>query len=245
MINRIYEGSSITTMDNTCVICTEEIGKDRATTECGHTFHTRCFANNIALNVGSEAGTTRHLCVLCRASVCEPVQTSKNITIRLDDLTVNVEVLSNTNAGWADYCEEIEKKNASLETTICQSQWAWSNKCARLTEELETLHTNYRKEKFISDRRLAVIRSRLPSIGFGTAVVRIQNWLRCARARKTATLERHRQAWTIYKNIAEECFIFETSTHDPVPDSTNINIHSIRTVHTGGISHINIISNES
>jgi len=207
-------------MDNTCAICMDVIGKDRATTECGHVFHTRCFANNIALNVGNEEGTTRHLCVLCRDSVCEPVQPSKNITIRLDDLTVsvddltvNVEVLSNTNAGWAIYCEKIEKEN-------------------------EDLQMNYLKEKFISRRRLEIIRARLPPIDFVTAVVRIQNWLRCVSARKTATLEKHRQAWTIYKNIVKECFIFETSTHEPVPDSTNIYIWD-------DIMHINTISNES
>ena len=197
-------------MEDKCVLCFEDLGDARATTKCGHTFHTKCLGDNIALNVGSEEGTTRHLCPLCRTPVCEEVQPSKNITIRLDDLTVRAEVLSNINAGWAIYCEKIEKEN-------------------------EALQMNYLKEKFISSRRLEVIQSSLPFISFVTAVVRIQNWLRCVRARKTASLEKHCQAWTIYKKIVDECFIFKTMSPR---DLSDINIFH-------DITHVNTISNEA
>ena len=196
MINRIYEGSSITTMDNTCVICTEEIGKDRATTECGHTFHTRCFANNIALNVGSEAGTTRHLCVLCRDSVCEPVQTSKNITIRLDDLTEEVSKITEANEGWVIYCREIEKRNSALRHTLSHSQLAET----LLFKRFQNLQENYRKQKFISDRRAEVIAKlqKIP-ISFMVAISAIQKWFRNYTIKRDIIVKKHRDAWGIYK----------------------------------------------
>lgn len=231
-------------MEDTCVLCFEELGDATATTGCGHTFHTKCLGDNIALNVGSEVGTTRHLCPLCRTPVCEEVQPSKNITVRLDDLTVNVEILSNTNAAWATYCEKIEKENKSLQkanTTLAttyraainQSQWTWSKRHDCLLRNFETLKENYRKEKFISERRLVALRSRIGAqeliepISRQEAAIRIQNWLRCLRAIKTATLKKHRRSWTIYKKIADKTIIYKTSP----PGSTSFENRIINIAH--------------
>ena len=81
-------------MNTTCPICCEELGAARATTECGHAYCTRCLLDAVAKNVGTEEGSTRTQCPMCRRSMCDEVEPSQNLTIRLSDLENEVNDLS-------------------------------------------------------------------------------------------------------------------------------------------------------
>jgi len=81
-------------MNTTCPICCDVLGAARATTECGHAYCTRCLLDAVAKNVGTEEGSTRTQCPMCRRSMCDEVEPSQNLTIRLSDLENEVNDLS-------------------------------------------------------------------------------------------------------------------------------------------------------
>ena len=182
--------------EHTCVICTDIVGESRAVTECGHIFCLRCLANNIALGVGTEEGRTSHLCPLCRAPVCEEVQPSAKITVRLDDLTEEVSKITEANEGWVIYCREIEKRNSALRHTLSHSQLAET----LLFKRFQNLQENYIKQKFISDRRAEVIvkLQKIP-ISFMVAISAIQKCFRNYMIKREDIVRKHREAWGIYK----------------------------------------------
>ena len=62
----------------------EPMGQAKVVTECGHEFCTLCFARNMATNTGTEEGTTRHLCMLCRSPVGPEVKPSMQFQMRLE-----------------------------------------------------------------------------------------------------------------------------------------------------------------
>lgn len=182
--------------EHTCVICTDIVGESRAVTECGHIFCLRCLANNIALGVGTEEGRTSHLCPLCRAPICEEVQPSAKITVRLDDLTEEVSKITEANEGWVIHCQEIEKEKKDLRDTLDTSQLTG----ALLFKRFQNLQENYRKQKFISDRRAEVIAKlqKIP-ISFMGAISAIQKWFRNYMIKRDNIVKKHRDAWRIYK----------------------------------------------
>ena len=81
-------------MNTTCPICCDVLGAARATTECGHAYCTRCLLDAVAKNVGTEEGSTRNQCPMCRSNICDEVEPSQNLTIRLSDLEDEVSDLS-------------------------------------------------------------------------------------------------------------------------------------------------------
>ena len=81
-------------MNTTCPICCDVLGAARATTECGHAYCTRCLLDAVAKNVGTEEGSTRNQCPMCRSNICDEVEPSQNLTIRLSDLENEVNDLS-------------------------------------------------------------------------------------------------------------------------------------------------------
>jgi len=197
--------------EHTCVICTDIIGESRAVTECGHIFCLRCLANNIALGVGAEEGRTSHLCPLCRAPVCEEVQPSAKITVRLDDLTEEVSKITEANEGWVIYCREIEKRNSALRHTLSHSQLAET----LLFKRFQNLQENYRKQKFISDRRAEVIAKlqKIP-ISFMVAISAIQKWFRNYTIKRDNIVKKHRDAWRLYKQKISSGGAHDETTND-------------------------------
>jgi len=71
---------------NTCAICCGNLDKACATTKCNHVFCTECLLNSMAKNPGTEEGTTRTKCPLCREQICDDVVPSTRILIHMKDL---------------------------------------------------------------------------------------------------------------------------------------------------------------
>ena len=67
----------------TCSICLNELDDATSMTKCGHKFHTDCLLNSVAKNSGTEEGTTRSKCPLCRATICDDVVPNAAVTIRI------------------------------------------------------------------------------------------------------------------------------------------------------------------
>jgi len=80
------EETKITKPMNTCVICCEELNNASATTKCGHTFCTECLLNSVAKNYGTEEGSTRNKCPLCREEICDKVIPDASILIHMKDI---------------------------------------------------------------------------------------------------------------------------------------------------------------
>ena len=197
--------------EHTCVICTDIVGESRAVTECGHIFCLRCLANNIALGVGTEEGRTSHLCPLCRAPICEEVQPSAKITVRLDDLTEEVSKITEANEGWVIHCQKIEKRNSALRDTLTHSQLAK----ALLFKRFQNLQENYRKQKFISDRRAEVIaKLQKTPISFMEAISAIQKCFRNYMIKRDNIVKKHRYAWGIYKQKISSGGVQDETTDD-------------------------------
>ena len=104
-------------MNSTCPICCEVLGTASATTECGHAFCTRCLLDAVAKNVGSEEGSTRNLCPLCRSNICDEVEPSKNLTIRLSDLEARCESAEDT----VEYLNEDLEAAASMSAAVAET----------------------------------------------------------------------------------------------------------------------------
>ena len=77
--------------DNKCVICCGDFGKARAVTKCDHTFCTECLLNSVAKNSGTEEGSNRNKCPLCREQLCDSVVPSAAILIHIDDMKEQLE----------------------------------------------------------------------------------------------------------------------------------------------------------
>lgn len=80
-------------MSDTCVICTSVLPEAKAVLKCGHSFCSECIMDNIALNTGTEEGTSRNKCPMCRAPCCHEVLPSVAVTIHMDNLTDDVQRL--------------------------------------------------------------------------------------------------------------------------------------------------------
>ena len=133
-------------MNSTCPICCEVLGTASATTECGHVFCTRCLLDGVAKNVGTEEGSTRNLCPLCRSNICDEVEPNKNLTIRLSDLEDQVGYLS-------DYLEDVIADAKASEATL--------HRAATLSERaIETFRSNFSRMETLmttKDERIATL----------------------------------------------------------------------------------------
>ena len=109
-------------MAQCCVICTEPLGKAKVMTECGHESCTSCFARNVALNVGGEEGTTRHLCMFCRQPVCPEVKPSMQFQMRLESAEIDRDDFWNElvteRVRSADLKEQLDESDRALDRAI-------------------------------------------------------------------------------------------------------------------------------
>lgn len=78
-------------MSDNCPLCLDVISEASSILKCGHKFCSECILNSVALNTGTEEGTSRNLCPLCRVPMCEKVEPSEKIKIRMDDLKYELE----------------------------------------------------------------------------------------------------------------------------------------------------------
>lgn len=67
-----------------CSICYETLQQGMVITNCGHAYCPDCIFNSIAKNTGTEQGTSRNLCPICRAPLCDPIEPDELLEIRLD-----------------------------------------------------------------------------------------------------------------------------------------------------------------
>jgi hypothetical protein len=81
--------------NDTCAICCGELNDARSITKCGHTYCTECLLNSVAKNSGSEEGTTRNRCPLCREQICDEVAPSAPVMIHLRDMKEQLEEANN------------------------------------------------------------------------------------------------------------------------------------------------------
>ena len=78
-------------MSDNCPLCLDVISEASSILKCGHKFCSECILNSVALNTGTEEGTSRNLCPLCRVPMCEEVEPSEKIKIRMGDLKYELE----------------------------------------------------------------------------------------------------------------------------------------------------------
>ena len=81
-------------MVENCVICCEELSAAYTILKCGHRFCSECIMNNIALNTGTEEGSSRNKCPMCRTECCQEVLPSINITIHMNDMEDEINKLT-------------------------------------------------------------------------------------------------------------------------------------------------------
>jgi len=78
-------------MPDNCPLCLDVISEASTILKCGHKFCSECILNSVALNTGTEEGTSRNRCPLCRVPMCEEVEPSEKIKIRMGDLKYELE----------------------------------------------------------------------------------------------------------------------------------------------------------
>tara|TARA_B110000208_G_scaffold68624_1_gene88693 strand:+ start:362 stop:991 length:630 start_codon:yes stop_codon:yes gene_type:complete len=78
-------------MSDNCPLCLDVISEASSILKCGHKFCSECILNSVALNTGTEEGTSRNRCPLCRVPMCEEVEPSEKIKIRMGDLKYELE----------------------------------------------------------------------------------------------------------------------------------------------------------
>ena len=166
-------------MEDTCPICYCPLGDAVATTECGHKFCTRCLLSCMAKNTGTEEGSNRTKCPICRTALIQgEVEPSFKVTNRLYDLTNEVSSLKRDNL--------INMYKAKF------YEFNWNE----LRSQFEILKENYRKSQFISLMRKNTL------LKFNRiSAIKIQKWSRMILGKRKFTLIKHRNAWKIYKSI--------------------------------------------
>uniref|UniRef100_A0A6C0B499 RING-type domain-containing protein n=1 Tax=viral metagenome TaxID=1070528 RepID=A0A6C0B499_9ZZZZ len=103
-------------MVDICVICSEQLPVAQATLKCGHSFCSECIMNNVARNTGTEEGTSRNKCPMCREECCQEVLPSANVTIHMHDLEDDISSLRDEIV-----FNEDEVKNLSAELKFSDS----------------------------------------------------------------------------------------------------------------------------
>ena len=183
---------------DTCVICFEAVvGSARVTTECGHVFHPRCIFDNIAKNTGNEEGSTRNLCPMCRTPLCDEVQPDTRFTMRLADAIYEE---GQAVLVYRDLYEVTESQRAEKVELIRQHR----EEVKMLMDQLDYSVGEIQRISWVSEKRLekvhcmkhALFVSKLAPGYELRATVKLQNWF---HSLKRAKLEKHRDAWKIYK----------------------------------------------
>ena len=147
-------------MNSTCPICCEVLGTASATTECGHAFCTRCLLDAVAKNVGSEEGSTRNLCPMCRSNICDEVEPSKTITIRLGDLEDQVEYLN----------DELDDAEADAKATADEAVAALLRARREKNQTLEAFRVNFSRMETLmttKDERIDTLQLELDELRKG------------------------------------------------------------------------------
>jgi len=148
-------------MVDCCVICTEQLPVARATLKCGHSFCSECIMNNIARNTGTEEGSSRNKCPMCRQELCMEVLPSVNITIHMGDLKDEIDGLR---ADLQDRQEDLIHLKSDLKFSATNNVF-YKKKCNELEVKLEDTYTNMIKFKddaamgnFLAEQRADTIR---------------------------------------------------------------------------------------
>ena len=202
---------------DTCVICLEAVkGSARVTTECGHLFHPRCIFNNIAKNTGNEEGTSRTMCPMCRDSLCDEVQPDTRFKMRLDDAIYQEGQAVLVYRDLGEVCEsQREEKRALIqehreEVRMLMDQLEYAvGEIHRVSGISELCH-----QKVLRMKHASFMSKLAPGYEL-RATVKLQNWFHTL---KRAKLEKHRDAWRIYKEIIDSTFEAVNSNHLAVID---------------------------
>ena len=92
-------------MTDTCVICSDSLPVAQTILKCGHRFCSECIMDNVARNTGTEEGTSRNKCPMCRAVCCQEVLPSTTFSIRMVDLEAETAKLRGDLNSWATDCK--------------------------------------------------------------------------------------------------------------------------------------------
>ena len=149
-------------MANICVICTEQLPEAMTTLKCGHRFCSECIMNNIARNTGTEEGTSRNKCPMCRDVCCQEVLPSVNITIHMGDLKDEIDGLRED---LQDRQEDLVHLASDLKFSDTNNVF-YKKKCTELEAKLEITYTDM--IKFRDD----AIRSQFMATQRGTTIKR-------------------------------------------------------------------------
>ena len=167
-------------MENICPICYCELDEAKSTTKCGHTFCTSCLLNCMAKNIGTESGSNRTKCPICRTKLIEgEVEPSFTIINRMDDLKEELEFLR-------------------------EEKQFLHHKFSLLNKQMEQLKEDYRKSEFIAEVRKNVIyqlKGQPNKVNsYVNSAINIQKWYRMIRAKNQLTLIKAKIAWRAYKS---------------------------------------------
>ena len=117
--------------------------------------------NNIARNTGTEEGSSRNKCPMCRQELCMEVLPSVNITIHMGDLKDEIDGLR---ADLQDRQEDLTHLRSDLKFSATHNVF-YKKKCDELEVKLEDTYTNMIKFKedaamsnFMAEQRADTIR---------------------------------------------------------------------------------------
>jgi hypothetical protein len=214
----ITEPRQLCEMNPNCPICGDVLGTASATTECGHSYCTRCLLNAVAKNTG----TTRSQCALCRSDICDEVESSAAVTLRMrylaEDIQTNQLIAS-------DLAEELEVANVyviglkqdhsrrerRLQRCLTRSRnsiYSLRDEAAQQHKELEELKKSNEHWEHLATRRKLVSQCLIARCGnvklLTWATLKIQIWLRGYNVRKSASINVHLSAWKRYKQRVDQ-----------------------------------------
>ena len=179
-------------MDDTCPICYCSLGYAVTTTECGHKFCTGCLLNCMAKNTGSEKGSNRTKCPICRTDLIQgEVEPSFKFTTRLDDLTNEIDSLKNDAGFYKTRARFFEKKYSII-----------SNRMAHLEEDYLKVQDASKIYKNI----IYKLKEKYTYRDYTNAAIKFQKWSRVILAKKQLTLLKHRNAWKSYKSVIDKYY---------------------------------------
>ena len=208
--NYNYNYNYNTSMTSYCVICCDVLGKAKTVTECGHEFCTTCLLNCVAKNTGTEEGTTRNLCPMCRTPICDEVEPDARFKMQLDDAREDAnkffcygqqlsskyaQIVNRHRVEISDLKEALVKEEERCEKAVFFAK-ARRGSILKMTgfilRELD-MNTTELSHKLIDYDNLRY---------FANART-IQNSWRKIKSRRQVLLMKNRKAWNIYKTIQE------------------------------------------
>tara|TARA_Y100000389_G_scaffold138383_1_gene136111 strand:- start:39 stop:740 length:702 start_codon:yes stop_codon:yes gene_type:complete len=200
-------------MNTVCPICCEELGPARAVTECGHAFCTRCLLNSVALNVGTEEGSTRNQCPMCRKELCEEIKPSAIISIRIENLVEDYNQITEECVQVIEECEAVRtdyENAASAETDLKIEAKCLKNTIQELSLKLD--ETQFQKQLLKlqvrdNSRAIETLRKDIAYLKYNPTnkkynknTIAIQMWWRCIQSKKKINILKQQKYWNLYKN---------------------------------------------